>query len=71
MPGQMMKLTKQDDNAKYERMIKILYDIAMDDECYPRDRITAAKRILDEGRMGEDAESRVGKLYDALKSQEV
>ena len=29
----MMKLTKQDDNAKYERMIKILYDIAMDDEC--------------------------------------
>ena len=63
------RLTLDKDQNKYKeaRMIKVLYEIAMDDQAHARDRISAAKRILDLAAVNDDAEGRVGNLIQGLE----
>ena len=63
------RLTLDKDQNKYKeaRMVKVLYEIAMDDNAHARDRISAAKRILDLAAVNDDAEGRVGNLIQGLE----
>ena len=64
-----LRLTLDKDQNKYKeaRMVKVLYEIAMDDNAHARDRISAAKRILDLAAVNDDAEGRVGNLIQGLE----